>query len=237
MSIWTSPFLISLRTVGRKLGVNRYLARVWERGDYEKDFRSTLLASVQAGDIVWDVGANEGYYTTYFARRVGPGGKVYALEPSPVNFERLRAACSLLPNVVALCVGLGDRHASLILQQGADRCGATSRVLPDERAVHSPLGDRFKVELWSGDELVNSGSVDVPNVVKIDVEGFEVEVLSGMKQVLADPRVRTVGLEVHFGLLDERGHRSAPLALEGLFRQFGFRVAWPDFSHLLASRP
>jgi FkbM family methyltransferase len=236
MTVWSSPLLILLRTLGRNLGLNPYLARLWQPGGYENAFCSSLLGSVRPGDVVWDVGANEGYYSIQFAHRVGLGGKVYAFEPSPVNFRRLQEACGSLPNVVTLCVGLGDRRAMVTLEQGDDPRGATSRVLASETVLDKPFRSRFEIELWAGDELVELGTADMPNVIKIDVEGFEVEVLSGMRQVLADPRVRAVGLEVHFGLLGERGRPQAPRTLEALLDELGFDVAWADFSHILASR-
>jgi hypothetical protein len=83
---------------------------------------------------------------------------------------------------------------------------------------------------------VQSDVVDVPNVVKIDVEGFELEVLSGMKQILANRALKAVGIEVHFKLLQERGLTRAPRQMESLLQEAGFLCSWPDSSHIFAVR-
>lgn len=77
----------------------------------------------------------------------------------------------------------------------------------------------------------------MPNAIKIDVEGFEVEVLQGLGPHLAAPTLRVIGVEVHFGILKERGMADAPQRIERLLARNGFRVQWPDSSHLLALRP
>ena len=76
----------------------------------------------------------------------------------------------------------------------------------------------------------------MPNAIKIDVEGFELEVLQGMGPYLAEPTLRMIGVEVHFGILKERGIAYAPQRIEQLLVHNGYRVRWPDNSHLLAVR-
>ena len=75
-----------------------------------------------------------------------------------------------------------------------------------------------------------------PNVIKIDVEGHEGAVMDGMYSLLPDRRLRCIGIEVHFGLLDERGESAKPKQMEHTLLQHGFRVRWTDPSHLLAVR-
>jgi hypothetical protein len=73
-------------------------------------------------------------------------------------------------------------------------------------------------------------------VVKLDVEGFELDVLRGLGALLRSPELRTLGIEVHFGILQERGIGDAPRRLERLLCEAGFRCAWTDPSHVIASR-
>ena len=75
-----------------------------------------------------------------------------------------------------------------------------------------------------------------PNVIKIDVEGFELEVLTGMAQFLASPTLRSLFIEVHFSILSERGRTEAPRKIVHRFRLTGFNVKWLDPSHLVAQR-
>jgi hypothetical protein len=75
-----------------------------------------------------------------------------------------------------------------------------------------------------------------PNLLKIDVEGFEEEVLAGMKSLLAAPELRAVFLEVHFAILESRGRSDAPLRIEKLLRDNGLIPNWVDGSHIVAKR-
>lgn len=161
---------------------------------------------MRPGDCVWDVGANIGHYTRLFAGRVGAEGTVFAFEPSPVNYSRLSRACAALSNTKLFQMGIGRQDDTLMLRQGADDLGATSRVFSDMVA-----GEGIDVEMRSGASLLASGAVAPPNVLKIDVEGFELEVLEGFGDHLRNETLRTVGVEVHFGILSERG---LPKALE-----------------------
>ena len=58
-------------------------------------------------------------------------------------------------------------------------------------------------EIWPGDEVVLKKTLPRPNLIKIDVEGFEYFVLKGLQKTLADPACRSVCLEVHAHLLPE----------------------------------
>jgi FkbM family methyltransferase len=178
---------------------------------------------------VWDVGANVGYYTHLFSERVGPSGKVFAFEPSSQNFVRLRERCELLLNVELINVGLGSKDTTLEFLQGDDNLGATSRIVEDNGS------DQF-VSIRSGDSLLQEGAVDPPNVLKIDVEGFEWEVINGLQTLIRNRSLTAIGVEVHFGLLQQRGDTMAPQRLERFLRDAGFTITWPDPSHILGVR-
>lgn len=232
MSWRTARVAIALRTVGRFVGLNRFIARRLRKRSYEDKFREAMLSLVCAGDCVWDVGANIGLYTTLFAEKVGPKGRVVAFEPSPTNLVRLREAVAGLANVTVLPVALGDRDARVILQQGADPIGAMSRIA--ENVDSGAIGT--EVELVRGDCLVSDSRIATPSIIKIDTEGFELDVLNGLKQALSGKNIRVVCVEVHFGLLAQRGMPEAPATIEGLMRSIGFTCTWPDASHIVAVR-
>ena len=72
--------------------------------------------------------------------------------------------------------------------------------------------------------------------MKIDVEGFEYEVIAGLGDVIREPSLRALGIEVHFGILKERGDEKAPARIERYLKDAGFDVSWADPSHILAVR-
>lgn len=229
MSWRTIPLVMKARRLARATGINKPLAWLLNGGGYEVRYDAGFAAAIRPSDVVWDVGANVGHYTRSFAERVGRSGKVVAFEPSPANFARLREATATCDNVMLKNIGLGSRDDRLQFEQGADELGATSRV------TGSSAGGMV-VEIRSAASLLAANEAPVPNAVKIDVEGHEHEVLVGMSDLLADPALRLVGIEVHFGILQDRGQGDVPSRLESLLRRAGFAVRWPDVSHILALR-
>ena len=184
---------------------------------------------MRQGDCVWDVGANVGYYTRLFSERIGVQGHVYAFEPSPVNFTRLSSDCLALDNVTLLNCGLGNIDGQLHFQQGTDDLGATSRIV--EAGSNTTI-----VDVRSGVSIINSDLAVVPNALKIDVEGFEYEVLEGLGEYTKNISLHLIGIEVHFGILKARGFAQAPKKIEQLLLTNGFSVSWPDSSHIIALR-
>lgn len=227
---WRTSFPVMIaREVGRKLGVNRLLAGFILGEEYEAKYDQELAKQILAGDCVWDVGANVGYYTQRFAERVGPEGNVFSFEPSPQNFQRLQSECESLSNVRLLNMALGSDDSTLGFEQGEDDLGATSRLVEGG-------GPGVTVEVRAGTSVIADGLAEPPNIMKIDVEGFEFEVITGLGEQIRRPSLRALGIEVHFRILKERGNPNAPARIEQYLRDAGFSLSWADPSHILAIR-
>lgn len=194
---------------------------------YEERFAAELLRSVRVGDCVWDVGANVGVYAKEIREIVGPGGLVCAFEPAPHCYDVLRKLEG--PNFIAYNLALGDREAELPLAIASDPFGSTHSL------VTSPAGGtaQLTVRVARGDDLLRGHRLRIPNVIKIDVEGFEEEVISGLASTLRQPECRALFCEVHFGILDQRGHRHAPSRIEAALLGYGFATNWIDASHVV----
>lgn len=147
-------------------------------GDNELPVQEALRQHVRPGAVFYDVGANVGFFTVIGARLVGPRGRVYAFEPVPDNAERVRrnAALNRLENVQVLQKAAAARSGSgeLVLAAYAGGAALTTAAPPPDA-----IG-RMVVDLVRLDDLVAAGSVQAPAVVKIDVEGAELDVLEGM---------------------------------------------------------
>lgn len=233
MSWRTTRVVLLLRNLGRYLGLNPILGMLLGRGGYEDRFQIAMLKAIRQGDVVWDVGANVGLYSKLFSNIAGFSGKVFAFEPSPVNLLRLNEAVTSLRNVTVLPVALGDREDFVVFAQGDDQLGATSRIVDNAAAE---TASQLEVQLTRGDHLVSSGAVAIPNVIKIDTEGFELDVLFGLRRTLLEKHLRIICVEVHFRLLKERGLSNAPSDIENLLADSGFSIEWPDASHIVATR-
>jgi FkbM family methyltransferase len=134
---------------------------------------------VRPGATVVDVGANIGYNAIHAARLAGPRGRVFAVEPTPDNLDVLRRnlVAAALANVVVAPVAAG-RAAGMrkLFVRGAR--SAVNSLFAD--SCYAAVTDVFEVPVVPLDELV-AGTADV---VKIDVEGAELDVLEGMPRLL-----------------------------------------------------
>lgn len=231
MSLMSNKYILQLRSIARAAGVPRLLGRFAK--DYESSFSRQLMLACRPGDVVWDVGANVGHYSRNFSQWVGVSGKVFAFEPDRVNLPELRSACSGRQNVEIREFGLSDKTERRSFF-GDDNDRSISRVLVPGEPV--PEG-ATEVELQTGDTVIQSGDAQLPNVIKIDVEGHELSVLKGLQKALSNERLRSVFVEVHFGILDRSGRSDDPKRIEDILKRSGFRLSWTDASHIFAFRP
>jgi FkbM family methyltransferase len=226
--------MTSVRALGRQYGITPWMVKTLNlvRGSsaYEERFSNELLMSIQPGDQVWDVGANIGFYTAKLSERTGPNGAVCAFEPAPGCFTEIEKLG--LPNIKAFNIALGEAPATLPLNISQNLLGDTHSL------VHKPLGSEqtVYVRVAKGDDIRQEAGLPAPNVVKVDVEGFEEEVLKGLQETLKEPGCRAVFVEVHFGILDQRGRRRAPASIEKYLKELGFHTHWIDASHIGATR-
>lgn len=171
---------------------------------------------VTPGATVVDVGANIGYNTLYAAQRVGAQGRVYALEPAQDNLAVLYANlfANHLTNVSVLPYAAGSKsEVKKFFIRG------------DISAVNSLFQDNFYADITDTVEVMAARLDDLieetPDLVKIDVEGGELEVLEGMQHMLESPAIRVI-VEWHPTLQQAAGH--APDALPRYLMDHGFTL-------------
>lgn len=225
------------RAWARKLGLIPLLSKIRRTLDfgsdparYEQRFGDALLGAVRPGDCVWDVGANVGYYTALLSERTGPQGTVCAFEPAPTCFRKIQER--QLPNCRPFQLALGSSPSTMRLGIDLDPLGTGHSLVTGELKPSNFI----EVQVVPGDQLVDEKTAPPPNVVKVDVEGFEDEVLQGLAHTFARPECRAVLCEIHFKILEHRGMRHAPAAIVKRLQQAGFRTRWLDSSHLEALR-
>lgn len=226
---------IELRAVSRRLGLTGMYVRARRRlglnREYEQAFNAALQERIGPGDVVWDIGANVGVYAAQFSAWVGPEGQVVAFEPVPATFDRLVAATKELANVTLVPAALGPTAGTSRIYVASDAASGTHSLTPREAGR-----EVLEIAVEVGDQVVSQRGVQTPNVLKIDVEGSEFDVLSGLTATLGLASCRTVACEVHFGVLAARGERQRPRDIEELLQRNGFHTRWTDASHLVATR-
>lgn len=209
--------------LGRAPRLHGQLVGFRNRRGYERRVSKAIARLPRRGDCAWDVGANMGLYTRQFLDRVGPSGRVVAFEPLPACSEQLRR---LAPKPQLTVV-----EAALTASNG--RMPFTAAGENGEESSIGEGSDGFTVRIARGDSMLAEG-IPRPDVIKIDVEGFESNVLDGMPVALRT--ARAVIVEVHFQALRRRGQAREPIRIRALLRDQGFEVRWLDTSHLIATR-
>lgn len=163
----------------------------WE--PYESQLMSKVL---RPGMTLVDVGAHVGYYSLLAAQAVGPTGLVVSFEPSPDNFALLTENIGLnglSKTIRAENVALGARRgeASLYLSTYNTGDHRLYSTLPDDDEMFNAGAHRrhTRVPVMPLDEYLSRQGIPRVDAVKIDVQGAEMGVLSGMKQtLLRDPQ-------------------------------------------------
>ena len=171
-------------------------------GLYEPPVTRVVQHHLRTGGTAVDLGANWGYFSLLAAASVGTGGRVIALEPDPRQFEALRQNLAMngFPQVTAMqaAAAAQEGRVSLLGYDEHETNRGVSRI-----ADPSAPGRRFDVRSTSVDML--TGAWPRVDLVKIDVEGAEDAVLDGMRAGLLARRYAAILLELHPGLLRERG--------------------------------
>ncbi|MDA4118522.1 MAG: FkbM family methyltransferase [Thaumarchaeota archaeon] len=163
------------------------LEEVFYNNIYEKEF------TVKPGDVVLDVGAHIGSFTLKAAREVGPAGRVISFEPSSENFGLLgrNVAANSYANIRLYNVAVGSQPGTARLQLHQRR--GTNSLYAHSTSESVGMED---VEVRTLDSVVRELNLARVDFMKIDVEGAELEVLKGAKEVLASFHP-SIAMETH----------------------------------------
>lgn len=150
---------------------------------------------LRPGDVVADVGANNGFTGVLFARAVGPTGRVVGFEPSPANLEAARENIRLngVGNFELVAAAVGARPGSVSFDPGFGN-GAVAAAGP------------ITVPQVTLDEHFGDRRLDL---IKLDIEGYELEALRGARRLLE--RRPALAIEIHVALYADRERQVAEL--------------------------
>jgi FkbM family methyltransferase len=155
---------------------------------YEANERRLMREFLRPGQTILDVGANVGFLTVFFARATGASGKVYAFEPNPLIFDLLRQNTAPYGQVEAINCGLSvDNVDSTLFLAGRDHSVASfSQEYPTLHVRYQDFGrlDSVQAKLVNGDQFLSQREIDRIDILKIDVEGWELNVLRGLQKTI-----------------------------------------------------
>lgn len=144
-------------------------------GSYEYDKQRLFEQTIASGSTVYDIGANVGFYTLLASVLVGETGHIFAFEPLPRNVLYLREHIRLnaLTNVQTLAVAVADYTGFASFAEDVNASQG-----------HIAVQGTLTVETVCLDELIQQGKLPTPDYIKIDVEGAELAVFAGARQML-----------------------------------------------------
>jgi len=195
--------------------------RIFINGTFEPRLLEFMRESVGEGAVAVDVGANVGVHTLTLAERVGPRGAVHAFEPSAA-YERLAANVELngfAERVRLNRAAVGAAPGTLRLQEcapGYEAFTSAGRPLAHAKVT----GATFEVPLVTLDEYFEACGVTAADFLKVDVEGYEAEVLRGARRLLERRAARRIMLEISDPLLEGCGTSAAEVF--GILRRAGY---------------
>lgn len=194
--------------------------------EVERAERIFYLNYLREGMTVFDVGANVGELTLLFSRSVGAAGCVHAFEPSGAGFGRLSAVCraASLGNVRLNRLALAEEEGSVRLHVYDDaHLGWTTRArrpLEDYGIDLKPQATE-EVPAATLDLYCERGGVAEIDLLKVDVEGAELQVLVGARRMLREQRVRCLTFEFGQTTFDMG---NSPGQIEAYLKEAGYEL-------------
>ena len=161
-------------------------------GSYEYYKQKALQREMKPGDVVYDIGANAGFYSMLACIMVGDSGYVYSFEPAPENLRELRKHLEIndIKNCTVIDVAVSSADGEAIFDASNDRCMGRLAA-----------GGGLRVQTVALDGLVSRKETRPPNLIKIDIEGAELDCLHGASYVIQEFRpilfLATHGPEIH----------------------------------------
>ena len=189
--------------------------------EYEPEVSRFIRRALRPGMVVFDVGANIGHFTLLAAKRVGAAGQVHAFEPAKSECDKLAANVALngFGNVVVNRVAVCEQSGQVALQ-----------TLTDGLGLYNTLGRPFRsgefasvmVPCTSLDDYVRERQIGRVDLIKIDIEGAEINALTGAAQLLSRDDAPVIVCEFSDPAATGMGHSTRELRRE--IEALGFRI-------------
>ena len=189
--------------------------------NFKEKQRERLYSLVNEGDVVLDVGTNIGEMLLHFARMVGERGFVFGFEPDKTNFMNAQKNISLndFENIHVFNKGVSDKKETQKLYRVDEHNLGMNRILNDAEAVK--YADFSTIETDTLDRIIFENKIEKVEVIKIDIEGYEMHALRGARDVLEKFRPRLF-IEVGYTRLLNLG--TSPAELVSYLRDLGYAV-------------
>lgn len=175
-------------------------------GEHENYCCDIFRKHIKNGDVCFDVGANIGWYTTFFAKLVGPTGQVHAFEPVPGTFAELQRNVEvngLNSNVIVNNIGLGDTKAKTEIYLFPELSSGYASLAdkPDRKS------EKVEVKISTFDLYTEINKIEQVDFIKVDIEGAELMFLQGAQKLFNRKKLPVLFLELTLAGAKEFGYK------------------------------
>tara|TARA_A100001037_G_scaffold289234_1_gene300764 strand:- start:51 stop:881 length:831 start_codon:yes stop_codon:yes gene_type:complete len=189
--------------------------------DLEQNVKEKFIESVKPGDTVVDIGAHIGEYTLLGAKLVNSSGKVISIEPLHDTADSLRE--NIILNNFSNCMVLENAVGSVVSKQTLykvseeDVYGYLDPVVNNKKLIKTD-----EIDVTTVDQIIKSNNLEKIDLLKIDVEGFEYDVLLGCKSAFEQDKIKKIICEIHSDFLKAKNFDEEQIYT--LLKSSGFEI-------------
>lgn len=189
--------------------------------DLEKAVKEKFIQNVKSDDVIVDVGAHIGEYTLLGAKLVGINGKVISVEPLHDTANSLKE--NIILNKFSNCTVLENAVGSIVSKQilykvsQEDVYGYIDPIVNNKKLIKTGT-----INVTTIDEIIKTNNLEEINLLKIDVEGFEYEVLLGCETAFEQDKIRKIICEIHSDFLKAKNFDEKQIYT--LLESHGFKI-------------
>jgi len=200
------------------VGISR---KIFFKGIHEPLSTEQYMKEVKEGMNVLEIGSNIGYYALLGSNLIGKSGKVIAFEPNPINFEMLKLNIELnkcSEKFDCYPYGVGSENGELDFYM-MNKGNTSSFIHRDDSTIK--IEEIKKIKVVKLDDFFDK---DIKiDYFRMDVEGYELEIIKGMKNILAsNNKPQGCFIEVHSALLNQMN--SSAKDFVDMMKDYGFKI-------------
>ena len=197
-------YQIFLQLTKDKFSQNNIIESFQANMFFENSLSLFLIRALKAGDVFYDIGAHVGYFSILSSFLVGHSGRVIAIEPEIENCNQLENHIKLnkRTNIKLIKGVISDVDGRLDFYRNLDNDGGHSLFDISEHPMNSkskanPL--KIKTNSFTLDSLIKKSDMPLPRIIKVDVEGAELQVIQGGGKIISPENIDFIICEWNIG--------------------------------------